>query len=168
MSARVNDVDRGSTSRSKGKVKPETVQKWCTRFDKEFQTISWLDYSTEKEKGINIVTKLKCKVCKKFKERILSCRNFSDKWVVGANSVKTSSVREHAITDQHVHAMNLYKKEVARSEGQLLVPKESPIIQALENLSKEELEKMKKKFDVAYLVATEQMAFSKYPRICAL
>ena len=76
--------------------------------------------------------------------------------------------REHAITDQHVHAMNLYKKEVARSEGQLLVPKGSPIIQALENLSKEELEKIKKKFNVAYLVATEQMAFSKYPRICAL
>ena len=111
-------------------MKPKTVQKWCTRFDKEFQTISWLDYSTEKEKGINIVTKLKWRVCKKFKERILSCRNFSDKSVVGANSVKTSSVREHAITDQHVHAMNLYKKEVARSEGQLLVPKESPIIQA--------------------------------------
>ena len=27
---------------------------------------------------------------------------------------------------------------------------------------------MKKKFDVSYLVPTEQMAFSKYPRICAL
>ena len=61
MSAQVNDVDRGSTScLMKGKVKPETVQKWCTQFDKEFQTISWLDYSMEKEKGINIVTKLKC------------------------------------------------------------------------------------------------------------
>ena len=65
MSAQVSDVHRGSTSRSKGKVKAETVQKWCTRFYKEFQTILWLDYSTEEEKGINIVTKLKCKVCKK-------------------------------------------------------------------------------------------------------
>ena len=59
--------------------------------------------------------------------------------------------------------MSLYKKEVARSEGQLLVPKESPIIQALENLSKEELEKMKKKFDVAYLVATAN-GFPKVPK----
>ena len=72
------------------------------------------------------------------------------------------------MSDQHVHAMNLHKKEVARSEGKSLVPRESPIIQSLENLSKEELQKMKLKFDVAYFVAVEQMAFSKYPSICAL
>ena len=88
MSAQANDVNRGSSRSVKGTVKAETVQKWCTRFDKEFRTISWLDYSTEKEKDINIVTKLKCKVCKKFEERMLSCRNFSDKWVVGTNSEK--------------------------------------------------------------------------------
>lgn len=156
MSDRVNDVNEGTTSCSKkSSVKPETVQKWVTRFDKEFQTFSCLDYSTEKEKGINVVTQLKCKVCKKYKKRITGCRNFSDKWVVGANSVKTSNVREHAMSDQHVHAMNLQNKEFARSEGKSLVPREAPIIQALENLSNEEQERMKIKFDVAYFVAAE-------------
>ena len=63
------------------------------------------------------------------------------------------------MSDQHVHAMNLHKKEVAQSEGKSLVPRESPNIQSLENLSKEELQKIKLKFDVAYFVAVEQMAF---------
>ncbi|CAB3993296.1 zinc finger 862-like [Paramuricea clavata] len=168
MSNRVNDTNEGTPCSKKSRVKPETVKNWVTRFDKEFQTFSWLDYSTEKEKGINVVTQLKCKICKKYRKRITGCRNFSDKWVVGASSVKTSSVREHAMSDQHVHAMNVQNKEFARSEGKSLVPREAPIIQALENLSNEEQERMKIKFDVAYLVATEQMAFSKYPSICAL
>ena len=126
-----------------------------------------MNCSTEKEKGINIVTQLKCKVYKKYKERITGCRNFSDKWIVGANSVKTSNIREHAMSDQHVHAMNLHNNELAQSEVRSLVPREAPIIQALADLSNEEQERMKIKFDVAYFVA-EQMAFSKYPSICAL
>ena len=57
------------------------------------------------------VNKLSCKVCRNFKSRISGRRNYSDKWVEGASSVRTSNIKDHAQTDQHLHAMTLLKKE---------------------------------------------------------
>ncbi len=44
----------------------------------------------------------------------------------------------------------------------------TPIARALTSLSKDEREKLKRKFDIAYLVATETLSFKKYASICAL
>ena len=44
-------------------------------------------------------------------------RNYSDKWVMGADSVRSSNINDHARTDQHAHAMLLLKKEHAVSAG---------------------------------------------------
>ena len=63
--------------------------------------------------GKRIVSKLRCSMCAKFKVKIVSRRNFSNRWIVGANSVCTSNIRDHARADQHTHAMNLLKKEQA-------------------------------------------------------
>jgi hypothetical protein len=54
----------------------------------------------------------------KFETRIVGWRNFSNKWIVGADSIQTSSIKDHAITDQHNHAMTLLKKEQAQSHGE--------------------------------------------------
>ena len=50
---------------------------------------------------------LQCSVCTKFKANIASRRNFSEKWLLGADLVHTSNIRDHAKADQHMHAMNL-------------------------------------------------------------
>lgn len=47
------------------------------------------------------VTKLQCSVYTKFRARITSKRNFSEKWLLGAESVHTSNIRDHAKADQH-------------------------------------------------------------------
>ena len=57
------------------------------------------------------MTKLKCRMCAKFKDRIVGRRNFSDRWIAGAESVRATNVLDHAKSDQHIHAMNLHKKE---------------------------------------------------------
>ena len=44
----------------------------------------------------------------------------------------------------------------------------APIAQSLSFLSEDEWRRLKAKFDIAYFVATEQLAFRKYPRICEL
>ena len=44
-------------------------------------------------------------------------RNFSDRWIGGADSVRTSDVKDHAQSDQHTHAMLLLKKEQRRAAG---------------------------------------------------
>ena len=64
-----------------------------------------------------VVTKLLCSVCKKFRARIEHRRNFSERWIIGADSVRTSNIRDHSRADQHVHAMMLLKKEHASSSG---------------------------------------------------
>ena len=54
-----------------------------------------------------IVAKLKCKVCVKFESKIAGRRNYSNKWIVGADSVRTSNIKEHARTDQHAHVRTI-------------------------------------------------------------
>ena len=102
-------------------------------------------------------------MCVKNNDRITGRRNFSDKWIVGADCVKTSNIRDQS--DQHVHAMNLEKKEWAQENG-LVTAQYAP--QALYTLPEEERDRLSKKFDIAYFVATEHLAFRKYEKLCEL
>ena len=75
--------------------------------DKECQTVTWLDCDTEVQAGKRFVTKLRCSVCTKFKVKIVGRRNFSERWITGAESVCNSNIRDHVRSDQHERAMNL-------------------------------------------------------------
>ena len=57
-------------------------------------------------KGEKVVTKLKCKGCTKHKLR----KHFSNKWIEGAGSIRTSNIRDHINADQHVHVMEIEKQ----------------------------------------------------------
>ena len=52
-------------------------------------------------KGKKVVTKLKCKGCTKHKLR----KHFSNKWIEGAGSIRTSNIGDYINADQHIHAM---------------------------------------------------------------
>ena len=94
------------------------------------------------ESGKKVVFKLLCKVCTQFEEKIKSRKNFSSKWIAGADLVRTSNVRYHAHNDQHTHAMSLLKKQRALSTD--LVPSSyAPIAQAFARPSDEEREKLR-------------------------
>ena len=75
-----------SEGKKKRSVSYSMCIKWQHKFDKECQTISWLDCDMI-GKGKRTVDRLKCKLCLKYKSRIESRRNYSDKWLVGAESV---------------------------------------------------------------------------------
>ena len=77
------------------------------QLDCECQTLTWLNCDTEMNGRKKEATKLRCSVCTKFKANIASKRNFSEKWLLGADSVRTSNIWDHAKADQHVHAKNL-------------------------------------------------------------
>ena len=154
-------------STKKRAVAHATFVKWKAEMDKECQTMSWLDCEVTTEGAKKIVGKLRCKVCVRFKSKIASRRNYSDKWVVGADSVRTSNIRDHARTDQHAHAMLLLKKEHADSAG--LGPSSyAPIAKALNVLPDDTKAQLRVKFDLAYFIATEKLAFTKYPALCEL
>ena len=107
---RSNPAAEGEASCTKRRqVSYSTFRKWRTDLDKDCQTISWLE--CDKTSG-GTVSKLKCGVCVKFQSSIERRRNYSDKWISGADSVRTSNIRDHAKTDQHKHAMMLLKKSM--------------------------------------------------------
>ena len=162
-----NCTDGESGPATKRSVAHSTFLKWRGELDKEFQTISWLDCEVRNERVKKVVTKLKCKACIRFESKIVGRRNYSNKWIVGADSVRTSNIKDHARTDQHSHAIMLLKKEQCSSAG--LGPQVyAPIAQSLSVLSDDVKAKLRVKFDIAHFVATEKLAFSKYPQICSL
>lgn len=138
--------------------------------DWECSTMSWLDCETQVSARKKVVSKLRCSACCKFKERIATRRNFSTRWIEGADLVRTSSIRDQARADQCVHAMMLYKREYAKADkaGACCSYDTSPIATALNKLPDLERSQLHVKFDLAYFIARERMFFRVYPKLCEL
>ncbi len=81
-----SDPQSGSNEPKRRLVGYSTFQMWRQEVDKGCGTVSWLDYDTNTTGVKKTATKLKCKVCIKFKNNISGRRNYSDKWVVGPDS----------------------------------------------------------------------------------
>ena len=156
--------DTSAPDPKKRKVAHPTYQKWKTELDHDCQTVAWLDCDTELS---GIVSKFRCTVCTKFKANIESRRNFSEKWLLGVESVRTSNIRDHAKADQQVQAMNLLKREHARASGSD-VTSYAPIARALNRLTDNERDQLRHKFDISYFLASEKISFRKYPQLCEL
>ena len=117
-------MKRAASSMEEGKqkrrrVKYETFKRWIVNNDRELQTMTWLSCETESEHGEKFVMKLKCKICSKYREKLVGRKNFNDKWISeGADLIRTTNFRDHAKSDQHTHAMNLFKKQIVTDKGQ--------------------------------------------------
>ena len=61
--------------------------------------------------------------------------------------------------------MQLFSREHAK-EKRLSI--HSPIVDSRNTTSNEDREAPKKKFDIAYFIATEKLPFAKYHRLCVL
>ena len=138
------DPGSGASDPKRRMVSYSTFQKWQTELDKDCKTISWLECD---KSSTGMVTKLKCGVCIKFQSSIERRRNYSDKWITGADSLCTSNIRDHAKTDQDKHAMMLLKKEQAVSKGQGL-SSYAPIARVLHELPEDAMAKLRVKFDM--------------------
>ena len=94
----------------------------------------WIDCVTTFQSGKKVVVTLCCLICCRFKERIQSSRNFGNRWILGADSLHTSNIRDHTKTNQHVPVMTLLAKEhaIAKGDGPSLY---APIVQAMQNMS---------------------------------
>ena len=55
----------------------------------------------------------KCNVCKKWKEKIISVKNFSDTFIKGSKNYRKSTIADHAKTAQHLKSLELEEKETA-------------------------------------------------------
>jgi hypothetical protein len=66
-----------------------------------------------------------------------------------------------------LHAISLLRKRNAEAAG-LDSLSSTPIAKAFNNLADEQREKIRVKFDIAHFVATANLPYTKYPKVCAL
>ena len=76
------------------------------------QRCTWLKFKVASgDRNREHVSKLKCSVCKQFKDRLISMRNYNPAFVEGTANTQTSAFKEHACTEMHKRAMALYRKQ---------------------------------------------------------
>jgi len=111
------------------------------------------------------VTTLKCKVCGKYRDKLCLMRNYRPAFIEGMSNICALTFKDHVATDMHQRAMTLEAKESASS-----VMEYAPITRSMAqtNLSEAEKLKIKKKFDMAHMIAKENLAFTKMGSICEL
>lgn len=158
-------ADLSKPKKTKRQISKETFSKWQRLYEREFQAMSWLRCSMD-HLGKSLVCTLWCEVCRKYEKRIESKKNFSRAWIDGSNNQKTSNVMDHASSEQHKAAMAILRREQAKNAKESLTSY-STIVRCLHNPSLDPAvrEKLKKKFDISYLLAKENLPFTKYPSI---
>ena len=104
----------------KRRVTYSTFAKWQRDYDRELQTLTGLNCESEFDHG-KVVMKLSCSICSKYQDKIKGRKNFSDKWITGAESLRTLNIKDHAQCEQHKHAMALVKKEQLRARDWALL-----------------------------------------------
>ena len=163
--SRATDEELPSTSAPPAKkrgVSKRTADKWLAEYDKTLNTSVWLKYELADR---DHVVALKCAVCSQFKAKLESMRNYRSAFIEGTSNVRTSTFKEHATTDMHTRVMALFKKQQSSSVYEYAL-----IARALSNLSMDERtkERTKRKFEIAYAIAKEKLAFNKMGSLCEL
>ena len=99
--------------------KIKTLQSWKLEFN-------WLTFD------VNIG--LQGNICKKWKEKTILVKNFSDTVIKGSTTYRKLTIADHAKTAQHLKSLELEEKETCVSEGRkyqkhitLTAPADSPI-----------------------------------------
>ena len=164
MSRRKRSADTAATTSSKKrKVTITTFNKWKTQFDRDHNMVSWLRCDVSKEDK-TLVEFLHCEACKKHEGAITGMKSFSKAWITGSSNQKTSNIFDHATSEQHRAAMVRVRADAARASNQP-VTSYCPIARSLLVMDEAVQRRMKKKFDICFVMAKESLG---YPALHAL
>ena len=102
-------------------------------------------------------------MCTQFQSKLKGMRNYNPAYIEGSNNLRASSFKDHAASDMHSRAMLMLKR--AQSTDIL---EYAPIAKALHTMDAPAEQELKRKFDIAFMIAKEHMAFTKIKPICDL
>ena len=150
---------------AKRQVSKETFQKWQRTYEKEHQTLSWLRAEMDSENKF-LVSTLWCIVCRQYEAKVCGHKSFSRVWIDGSSNHKTSNVTDHAKSEPHKAAMMCFKRDQAKNRNEPITSY-SPIAQSLLSTSMDLTvrERVKKKFEISFVLAKEHIPFTKYTAI---
>ena len=97
-----------------------------------------------------------CEARRKHEDGITGMKNFSKAWITGSSNQKTSNIVDHATSEQHRAAMVRVRTDAARASNQPLTSY-SPIARSLLVMDEVVQGRMKKKFDICYVMAKESL-----------
>ena len=145
-------------------MRVETIENnWRQQLAKDDFDV-WFDYKKDGSYAVS----LKCRVCTRFENNINNMKGFNIKWITGCENYKLSAARDHCEGDPHKHAMKCYLKAENTDYVEERVVNQSSLIESFTVGDQRTAEQVKKKFEVAYFVAKEEVAFKKYPAIVKL
>ncbi len=147
----------------KRQISLSTFKNWKSKYDEELQTLTWLD--CDRDKGE--VDALWCSACRAYKGAIYGMKNYSEAWIAGSQNQRVSNVVDHGNSEQHKVAMCRYRQAQAKSSSQP-VTSYAPIAKSLLNLGDTDKARLRRKFDICYMMAKEGMAFEKFAAIYEL
>lgn len=155
-----------AAKKSRRQVSLSTFEKWQKQFDKDYQSLSWLQ-CTKDPIDRTIVSTLFCRVCRQYESKIESMRNYSAAWVRGSLNHKTSNILDHTRSEQHTASMSYQRIATAKASNQPL-QSYAPIARCLLTMDTCQQTRMLHKFEICYVLAREGLAFLKYPAFHAL
>ena len=166
----VSTTEKPTAKVSKRVLHVTTAEKWKTMQLAVYNAEDWLLFL--KDTDVNHVKAMKCNACTKYYTQISSVRGFSPQWSSdeGCTRLMLSSAIDHASSEPHKHAMVLVMKQkgmnvLERSQamqGVLDSQKQGNILSALATLNEQDLERTKKKFQIAYYIAKEELPIVKF------
>ena len=154
------------TKQPKRQVSKDTFLKWQRNYEKEHQSMTWLRASMDQQDK-SVVSTLWCVVCREYENRICGYRNFSRTWIDGSSNHKTSNIVDHAKSDPHKAAMGYFRRGQAKSRNEPITSY-SPIASSLfssGSMDPAVRERVKRKFDISFILAKEHIPFLKYSAI---
>ena len=111
------ELSQPSHKKAKRQVTIATFEKWQRNYDRQYQTMTWLKYERDATNR-DLVATLWCSVCRQYKDRLCSMKNYSDVWIKGLSNQCTSSVLDHVSSEQHKAAMSHFRAAQARAENE--------------------------------------------------
>jgi len=157
---RTSSGDSSSSKAPKRQISYTTFQKWQVQYNNEHKTLTWL--RCDKDTGdARVVSLLWCEVCRRYERKICSQKNFSKGWIDGSGNHRTSNVVDHATSSQHKAAMECLKFDQAKKSQQSLAAV-APIVSSLTKLDTVSRERLRRKFDISFVMAKEGLPFTKY------
>ena len=159
MDAKEREASLCSAKKPKRQVSISTFKKWQVGSTKHFR-------GSVDRSGL-LVDMLWCDVCRKNESSLHRMKNFSMDWINGSTNQRTSNVTDHATSEQHLTAMTCTKIQTAKASHQCQASY-SPLPRCFLKMDAATKSRMKKKFDISYMMAKENIAFRIYPAIFEL
>ena len=140
-----------------------TAEKWKTSHLVLYDPEQWLFINADKK---GKVLSLQCKICNKYANQIESIKNSASDWALyGSTNLQVSNAKRHATGDPHKEAMRLHYKVACANPVEVAAnfrndKSQCTIQSGIHKMNLDDLERMKKKFDIAYFIAKEELPLS--------